>query len=75
MAVLNVLNVKESMNVSRGTKRLLVETMIQSHMSLLICRFWTATVLTILKSGLELFKKKAFKVIPKHERTEAQSWS
>ena len=43
-------------------------------MSLLIFHFWTATVLTFLKSGLDLFKQKALKMIPKHGRTEAQSW-
>ena len=43
-------------------------------MSLLILQFWTATVPTFLKSGLELFKEKAFKMIPKDGRNEAQSW-
>ena len=43
-------------------------------MSSLIFHFWTATVLTLLKNGLELFKEKALKMIPKHGRTEAQSW-
>ena len=42
-------------------------------MSLLISRFWTATVLTFFKNGLELLKEKALKVIPKYGRTEAQS--
>ena len=43
-------------------------------MSLLIFHFWTATVLTFLKNGLELFKEKALKMIPKYGRTQAQSW-
>ena len=43
-------------------------------MSLSISHFWTATVLTFLKNGLELLKEKALKMIPKHGRTEAQSW-
>ena len=42
-------------------------------MSLLISHFWTATVLTFLKNGLELLKEKALKIIPKDGRTEAQS--
>ena len=42
-------------------------------MSLLISHFWTATVLTFLKNGLELLKEKALKTIsltleePKHK--------
>ena len=43
-------------------------------MSLLIFHFWTVTVLTFLKIGLELFKEKALKKIPKYGRTQAQSW-
>ena len=35
--------------------------------------FWTATVLTFLKNGLEFLKEKALKIIPKYGRTEAQS--
>ena len=31
--------------------------------------FWTVTVLTFLKNGLELFKGKALKMIPKYGRT------
>ena len=42
-------------------------------MSLLISHFWTATALTFLKNGLELLKERALKIIPKYERTEAQS--
>ena len=42
-------------------------------MSLLISRFWTVTVLTFLKNGLELLKEKALKIIRKYGRTEAQS--
>ena len=42
-------------------------------MSLLIFQFWTATVFTFLKDGLQLLKVKALKLIPKYERTEAQS--
>ena len=42
-------------------------------MSLLIFQFWTATVFTFLKDGLELLKVKARKLIPKYGRTEAQS--
>ena len=38
-------------------------------MSLLILRFWTATVFTFLKSGLKLFKDKALEIIPKYGRT------
>ena len=43
-------------------------------MSSLIFHFWTATVLTFLKNGIELFKKKALKMTVKHGRTEAQNW-
>ena len=43
-------------------------------MSLSIFHFWTVTVLTFLKNGLELFKEKALKMIPKYGRTQAQSW-
>ena len=43
-------------------------------MSLMIAHFWTATVLTFLKDGLELLKEKALKMIPKYGGTEAQSW-
>ena len=43
-------------------------------MSFLIFHFWTVTVFTFLKNGLELFKEKALKMIPKHRRTEAKSW-
>ena len=43
-------------------------------MSLLIFCLWTATVLIILKNGLKLLKGKVLAVIPKHGRTEAQSW-
>ena len=43
-------------------------------MSLLIFHFWTAIVLTFLKTGLELFKEKAIKMIPKYGRTDAKSW-
>ena len=52
---------------------LLVETRRQSHMSLLISHFWTATVLTFFKKGLELFNKMALKMIPNDGRTETQS--
>ena len=45
----------------------------QSLMSLLIFRFWTATVLTFLKIGVNLLKDKALEIIPKYGRTEAQS--
>ena len=41
-------------------------------MSLLIFRFWTATVLTFLKNGLKLLKDKALEIIPKYGRTEAK---
>ena len=41
-------------------------------MSLLIFRFWTATVLTFLKIGLKLLKDKALEIIPKYGRTEAK---
>ena len=43
-------------------------------MSLLILHFWTATVLTFFKNGLELFKEKALNMIPKRGRTEGESW-
>ena len=43
-------------------------------MSLSISHFWTATVLTFLKNGLELLKEKALKMMPKYGRTEAQRW-
>ena len=43
-------------------------------MSLLIFHFWSGTVLTFLKNGLELLKEKSLKVIPKYGRAEAQSW-
>ena len=43
-------------------------------MSLSISHFWTATVLTFSKNGLELLKEKTLKMIPKHGRTEAESW-
>ena len=43
-------------------------------MSLLMFRFWTATVLTILKNGLKFLKDKALEITPKYRRTEAQSW-
>ena len=43
-------------------------------MSLSISHFWTVTVLTFLKNGLDLLKEKALKMIPKYGRTEAQSW-
>ena len=35
-------------------------------MSLLIFHVWTATVLTFFKNGLELFKEKSLKMIPKY---------
>ena len=35
-------------------------------MSLLIFRFWTATVLTLVKNGLKLLKDKALEIIPKY---------
>ena len=41
-------------------------------MSLLIFRFWTATVLTFLKNGLKLLKDKALEIIPKYGSTEAK---
>ena len=41
-------------------------------MSLLIFRFWTATVLTFLKIGAKLLKDKALEIISKYG-TEAQS--
>ena len=41
-------------------------------MSLLIFRFWTATVFTFLKNGLKLLKDKALEIIPKYGRTEAK---
>ena len=44
-------------------------------MSLLIFHVWTATVLTFFKNGLELFKEKSLKMIPKYGRIETQSWS
>ena len=43
-------------------------------MSLLIFRFWTPTVLTFLKNGLNLLKDKTLEIIHKYGRTEAQSW-
>ena len=43
-------------------------------MSLLIFRFWTATVLAFLKIGLKLLKDKALEIIPQYGRTEAQIW-
>ena len=43
-------------------------------MSLLMFRFWTATVLTFLKNDLKLPKEKARELIPKYERTEAEYW-
>ena len=43
-------------------------------MSLLIYHFWTATVVTVLKDGLELLMEKALKMILKYGRNEAQSW-
>ena len=43
-------------------------------MSVLIFHIWTATVLTFLKNGLELFQEKALKMIPKYGRTKAQNW-
>ena len=42
-------------------------------MSLLTFRFWTPTVLTFLKIGVNLLKDKALETIPKYGRTEAQS--
>ena len=42
-------------------------------MSLMIFRFWTATVLIFLKNGLKLPKDKALG-IPNYGRTEAQIW-
>ena len=36
-------------------------------MSLLIFQFWTATVFTFLKDGLQLLKVKALKLIPNME--------
>ena len=41
-------------------------------MSLLIFRFWIATVLILLKNGLKLLKNKALEIIPKYGRTEAK---
>ena len=41
-------------------------------MSLVIFRFWTATILTVLKNGLQLFKDKSLEIIPKYGRTEVQ---
>ena len=43
-------------------------------MSLLIFHFWTATVLTFLKNGIELLQEKVLKMTVKHGRTEAQNW-
>ena len=45
-------------------------------MSLLIFRFWTATVLTLLKNGLKLLKDKDWKsyLNMPYGRTDAQSW-
>ena len=43
-------------------------------MSLLIFRFWTATVLNFLKNGLKLRTDEALEIIPKYGRPEAQSW-
>ena len=42
-------------------------------MSLLILRFWTATVFTFLKNSLMLLKDKALEILHKYGRTEAQS--
>ena len=39
-------------------------------MSLLIFRFWIATVLTLLKNGLKLLKDKALEIIPTYGRTK-----
>ena len=36
-------------------------------MSLLIFRFWTATVLTLFKIGVKLLKDKALEIIPNME--------
>ena len=45
------------------------------HMSLVMFRFWTATVLTFFKkNGLKLLQDKALEIIPKYGRTEARSW-
>ena len=44
----------------------------QLLMSLLIFRFWIATVLILLKNGLKLLKNKALEIIPKYGRTEAK---
>ena len=41
-------------------------------MSLLMFRFWTATVLTFLKNDLKLLKDKALEIIPKYGRTEVK---
>ena len=42
-------------------------------MSLIIFRFWTATLLTFLKNDLKLLKDKALE-IPNYGRTDAQIW-
>ena len=43
-------------------------------MSLLIFRFWKATVITFLKNGLKLLKDEAMEIILNYGRTETQSW-
>ena len=42
-------------------------------MSLLIFRFWKATVITFLKNGLKLLKDEAMEIILNYGRTETQS--
>ena len=60
--------------MSRGYQK--VTSWRQSLMSLLIFRFWTATVLTFLKNGLKFLKEagSSLEIIPKYGRTEAQRW-
>ena len=44
-------------------------------MSLLKFFYWTATILTLfIKNGFKLLKEKAFKIISKYGRNEAQNW-
>ena len=45
----------------------------ESLMSLIIFRFWTATLLTFLKNDLKLLKDKGLE-IPNYGRTDAQIW-
>ena len=58
--------------MARGfIKKLLEETVAYIFIDI---PFWTATVLTFLKDGLELLKVKARRMMLKYGGTEAQSW-